>query len=179
MKKKIPLALLCVLYLVFFGTLASTFSNLPERIATHFTADGRADGWMSRERHLWFIIGLSLGLPGIVVGLCYVTRFLPVDLLNIPHREYWTAPERSKSTYDFLFHHSWWFGCLAVAFVLGIHLSILNANNKIPTELSTENLLLVTGGFVAGVLLWAITLIRHYFKVPRSPDHLPVSANVG
>ncbi|HEX7860434.1 MAG TPA: DUF1648 domain-containing protein [Verrucomicrobiae bacterium] len=178
MKKKIPVALLCVLYLIFFGTLASTFSDLPNRVATHFAADGRPNGWMSRETHLLFMLGLATGLPGIVVGLCYVSRFLPVDLLNIPHRGYWTAPERRKSTYDFLFNHSFWFASLAVAFVTGIHLSILNANTKIPAELSMENLLVVAVGFLAGILVWALTLIRH-FKNPPTANTLHFSANVG
>ena len=170
MKAKVLVALLSLLYLLLFIALAVTFNDLPERMATHFSGDGRANGWMSRTAHLWFTTGLGLGLPGAVVGICYAIRFFPVGLLNIPHRDYWMAPERRGATYDFIFHHSLWLACLAVAFVIGIHLSIVQANKVFPPMLASGSLMIILVGFVTGVVVWSFLLLRRFFKVPeRAP----------
>src|SRR2546427_7634657 len=44
-------------------------------------------------------------------GLGYVVRFLPVNSINIPNRNYWLAPERRVVTFDFLFRHLLWLAC--------------------------------------------------------------------
>ena len=47
-----------------------TSGGLPERVATHFAFDGRANGWMSRDAYAWMMGILALALPfGLTFGL--------------------------------------------------------------------------------------------------------------
>src|SRR3954468_21478203 len=104
-----PALILGLLYLCFLGYLISSAPQLPDRVATHFGAGGEPDGWMSRSSHLLFMGVFGLAFPLFVVGLFFILRFLPDSGLNIPHRDYWLAPERRSETFAYLFRHSLWF----------------------------------------------------------------------
>ena len=51
--------------------------RLPEKVATHFTMDGTPDGWMTRQQHLWFMTGMGIGLPSLIVGAFLIIRKVP------------------------------------------------------------------------------------------------------
>ena len=164
MRKRAPLILLAFLNLVFFVTLVRTADQLPDLVASHFNARGHPDGWMERSKYLLFTIGLAILMPGLVVGLSYATRFVPNALINLPRREYWLAPERRQESFDFLFEQSLWFGCIAVAFVIAIHFTVIRANTEFPARLSTPMLLAVAGSFVAGVVGWSLHLMWRFLR---------------
>ena len=135
---------------------------MPERVATHFNGSGEPNGWMSRSANQMFMLAFGLAFPLFVVLLCYLTRFLPSGLVNIPRRDYWLAPERRNETSDYLVRHSLWFACLAVCFVIGIQYSIVQANRLTPPHLSTPILLSVAGSFLAGTAVWVVVLFHHF-----------------
>jgi uncharacterized membrane protein len=163
---RLRVLLLAVLYLI--GAAYGVFSagELPEQVATHFDWSGQANGWMSRAGYLTFIAVLGAGLPLFVVGLCYVIRSSPVRTVNVPHRAYWLAPERRAATFDFFFHHSLWFACLSLAFILATHYLVVQANLTEPARMPTPPLLALMGFFVAGVLLWVVSLYRRFSRPP-------------
>mgnify|MGYP003483690588 CR=1 FL=1 len=42
--------------------IVATSGSMPERVATHFAFDGRANGWMSRNAYAWTMGVLALML---------------------------------------------------------------------------------------------------------------------
>ncbi len=122
--------MLALLYACFLGCWGWSGSQLPERIATHFNGRGEPNGWMSRSANQRFMLVFGLAFPLCVVLLCWLARFLPIGLVNIPHRDYWLAPERRKETSDYLICHSLWLACLAAGFVIGIQYAIVQANRQ-------------------------------------------------
>lgn len=165
-RMKRPLILLAAIYLIFVMVFVTTAAQLPERVATHFGGGGTPDAWMSRKAHLLGMGALTLLFPGFVLGMSFIIRYLPASMLSLPNRDYWRAPNRLPWVYDFLFRHSLWFAALSVAFVLGIHLSIVDANKRVPMELSTEYLLIVVGFFLAAMAVWILTLLRPFLNLP-------------
>jgi uncharacterized membrane protein len=154
--------LLALLYAGFMGYWAWSAPQLPETVATHFNARGEPNGWMSRSANQMFMLLFGLGFPLLIVVLCYATRFMPSGLVNIPHRDYWLAPERRRETSNYLVRHSLWLACLAVCFVIGIQFSIVQANHQHPPHLSLPMLLAVVGSFLAGALIGVVALMRHF-----------------
>jgi uncharacterized membrane protein len=152
--------LLVLLYLCFFGCLAFTISSLPQRVATHFDARGHANDSMSVSGYLRFMTVFGLGFPLLVPAICYLSRFLPPQLHNIPHRDYWLDPARRGEFFDYLLRHSLWFASMALVFVIGIHLSIVQANSSAQVHLSVVLILTVAGAFLAGTAIWGATLFR-------------------
>jgi uncharacterized membrane protein len=162
-----PALILGLLYLGFLVYLKVSAPQLPDRVATHFDGSGRPDGWMSRSSHLIFTAVLGFAFPMFVVGLCFVLRFLPDRGFNLPHRDYWLAPERRAETFAYFLRHSLWFACMAVWFVLGIHILVIQANGRSPARLSTPGILGLAGSFLAGVAVWVVSLIRHFSHADR------------
>jgi len=158
-----PVVSLVLLYAVFFGCLAQTAGQLPERVASHFNAGGQPDGWMSRLAYLRFI-----GMFGAVVPLCIVVIFrsLPVNLINVPNRNFWFAPERFAQSREYLFYQSFWFADLMMVFFTGVHLAVVQANGHLPAQLSLPMLLGGVGIFLFGILVWTANLFRHFSR-PR------------
>src|SRR5688572_20621201 len=170
MKKRAPFILLAFFYLVFFATLALTANDLPDPVASHFNGRGNPDNWMERSNYLLFTVGLALFLPGVVVGLCYAIRFMPDTVINLPRREYWLAPGRRHETFDHVFRQSIWFACMAVAFVIGIHLIVLQANAQFPVKLSAPLLMGFAGCFVIGVVGWSVRLIWRFLRAEHASE---------
>lgn len=68
---RIPLIVPGALYLGFVAYLALSAGALPARVATHFDASGRPNGWMSRSSHVAFTLVFGFAVPLFVVGLMY------------------------------------------------------------------------------------------------------------
>jgi uncharacterized membrane protein len=160
-----PALLLGLLYLCFFGCLAVAKPSVPTRIASHWDGSGQPDGWMSSSDHLRYMIVFGLVFPLFVPAICYITRFFPRGF-NIPHRDYWLAPERRGEFFGYLFRHSLWFACMALLFVIGVHFSILHANASAQAYFSPLLVLGLVGPFLVGTAIWVTKLIRYVNRVP-------------
>jgi uncharacterized membrane protein len=163
-----PSLILGFLYLCFVGYLVYSAALLPERVATHFNAQGQPDGWMSRSSHLAFTTLFGFAFPLFLVTLFYVIRFLPPQGLNIPHRDYWLAPERRLETFDYLFGHSMWLAGATLGLLLGIQFLIVQANTQGRAHLSMPTILGFLSCFLTAVVVWVATMFLHFrFPVTR------------
>jgi serine/threonine-protein kinase len=159
---RIPAFILGLLYLCLFSYLAFSVSSLPNCVATHFNGGGQPNGWMSKSFYMLFMAIFSLVLPLFLIGVSFTLRFFPDKYFNIPHREYWLAPQRRAETFSYLFRHSLWFACIAVCFIIGIHFSIIQASSLTPAQLSTPMILGLLGCFLAGLVVWIVCMFRHF-----------------
>ncbi len=164
---KAPAAVLASLCIIFAALLVWSATQLPDNVATHFGLHGYADKWSTRESALYLMGCLGLLLPLIPAAMSLVLRFLPVDFINIPHREYWLAPERREATYAFFSRYLLWLSCLLVCFGMGMQWLTIQAHHRFPVRLPPGALIGVLAAFLAAVCLWAAGLIRH-FRLPRS-----------
>lgn len=150
---------------VLFVLSVSLFNaTLPERVATHFGAGGRADGWTSREAYLWQVVGSGVVLSSLVIGLCYLVRFLPPSCLNGPHAEYWRAPENYRRACSFLFTASYWYASLLLLWRGGLHYLTIQANQVRPPTLGSGGLGLLTAALLVGSGIWMVAVVRFFSK---------------
>ncbi len=160
----LPLLVLAALCVGFVADVLLTANQLPARLATHFGADGLPNGWMTRSGHVRFTLGFGLGLPVFILALAAVITRLGGKGLNIPHRDYWLAPERRAQTLAAMQRMLVWFSCLLVGFFTLIHHSILLANAQTPVRLSSDNLWMVLAPFVTAIGTWAVMFIRPFMR---------------
>ena len=140
----------------------STIDRLPEVVATHFGADNRPNGWMTRSGYLLFTFALSAGVSALVIfGVGFLPRIRP-QWTNIPRRDYWLALERREESLSFLAAHACWLACLMVLFIAGIHGRILLAHQSQPPLLPMMPFLALLGGFLSGVALWTVKIYRRF-----------------
>jgi len=77
------------------------YTRLPRSVATHFDFAGAPDGWMSRGGYAAISSAVVLVVGGILIGVFALLGRLPDRYFNLPHRDYWLAPERRPSTIAF------------------------------------------------------------------------------
>lgn len=162
----LPLLVLAVVMLGLVTDVLLTSDQLPARPATHFGADGQANGWMTRDGHVRFMLGIGLGVPlSILLVIAIVSRLRGAGL-NIPNRQYWLAPERRVQTLAFVQRQMVWFACLLVLFFVMIHHLILRANAHDPAMLTPSGLWIPIGLFLVAIGGWTIAFIRPFRRTP-------------
>ena len=168
--RRVPLIALLVAWVAMVAQILATAPLLPARVATHFDLAGKPNGWMTRSTHVSATIAFGFLVPGFILGIAALIRYLNGPGCNIPHRDYWLAPERRTATMDFIFNHCVWLGCLLVVFHMGLHQVILWANQAQPVALSSVQMNLLSGAMLSGVILWVILLIVRFLRphVPRN-----------
>jgi uncharacterized membrane protein len=152
---RVPAILLVLLYAIFMGCLFFTAAQLPEKIATHFDASGKPNGWMNRSSYLQFTAIFGFAVPLFLVTAC---KFMPANLINVPNRDFWFAPERRVESHAHIFRYSIWLACLLVGLFIGIHFAIIQANHQSPAQL-TPMFFAPVFGFLVGMIIWAVKLI--------------------
>ena len=147
------------------GFVLLTTTSLPDRVASHFGAEGHANGYMTREGYRWFMLFFTVGFPLLIVlAIAGLPRLMPQHT-NLPNRKYWLAPERRTQAFDFLTIHALWFGCLLVLFICSVHWLVVQANAQHPPQLANGPFLLALGVFLAAMVVWTIGLYQR-FRVP-------------
>lgn len=98
--------------------LAYYYPQLPERVATHFNIEGQPDDWSSKGMFL-MIYGLLLVIMTLIFpGSLLLMPVFPKSWINLPHKEYWFAPERIQYAQDVLGRFVMCFGIATLGFLL-------------------------------------------------------------
>jgi len=142
--------------------MAYYYPLMPQRMASHFTADGYPNGWQPRES--FFLLTIFLCASSAVVAF-----FVPWQIasrgnarINLPNRDYWLAPERREATMRYITATMSWFGCgLLFVLVSGTFLA-LRANLAPDHRFNSEALLLVIAAFLLFLMFLIVELIRHF-----------------
>ena len=163
---RLPRILYAFLVVVCLLMIAYYYPQMPERMASHFAADGRVNGWQSRGA--FFVLMLLITSTSAIVGFVAPWQIAARSNagINLRHRDYWLAPERREETMRFISATMAWFAC-GILFVLisGTFLA-LQANLTPEHRFNSEGMLVVLGGFLLGLLGLLVRFVRHFRKVP-------------
>jgi uncharacterized membrane protein len=159
-------ALVALIFLTVFAAVFVIYTTryLPDRVATHFGGDNQANGWMSRDFYLLFILSFTIGISCFV---SFVVGTLPRKFpqwINVPNRDYWLAPERREESLRYLNAHGKRLACLIVMMMLGMHYVILKANYMQPPMLPLSSFAPILVGFSVALVWWVIRLYRRFPK---------------
>jgi uncharacterized membrane protein len=161
------LAALAALLVVWWLHVRHFLHRLPERIATHFDGAGVPNGWMPRAALGTFDFVFMVFVLAVVIGSAFLIRLLPVTLINVPHRDYWFAPERRRQSHDRMLVHMLWFACLMVAFLIAVNQLVFMANLRPGhPHLSGPGMITLLAAFLLALVGWVVRLHRMF---PRPP----------
>ncbi len=161
---RIPLIVFVALWLGFIAWVNWTSGALPQTVPSHFNAAGVPDGWMNKSAYLVFIQVLGLCLPlaiPVVGGLC---TLLPDWMINLPHKDYWLAPERRTETRFYIIRQSLWVSCLILLLIAGAHQLTVTASHTQPAHLPMQFFWPLLAGFVVAILVWLVVFLRHFSR---------------
>jgi serine/threonine-protein kinase len=158
-----PIIVFVLLCLGLAGTAAYYLPVLPERLATHFDAAGRANGWSDHAGFVESVSALVVIMAAIFLGGGLIGR-IPDRLINLPNKGYWLAPERRDQALAFLRDWLRWFIVLTLAMLTLIIGMALRANLAAPPELSGYATWVIAA-YVVLVLAMLLTVFRR-FRAP-------------
>jgi len=164
--RKVPLLLFVMLLAAAAAAILYFAERLPDLVAVHFDAAGRANGFMTRTGCRDFMLTTTLGMPLlIVIATTLLPRVLPASLINIPNRDYWLAPERAHDSLVFLSEQGVWFGCILMLFLAAVDGMLVKANTVSPPEFPSALLIALLILFFCVVGAWGVRMLRR-FRAP-------------
>ncbi|MEI9897378.1 MAG: DUF1648 domain-containing protein [Chthoniobacter sp.] len=161
-----PWALLALAWLAFAAYVWLSAGRLPERVATHFGLNGEPNGWETHADYVRSTLVFGSVVPAFIVALFVAMRLGNGWGLNIPHKDYWLAPERRQETLAFVQRQGLCFAALLIAFFAGMHYFILAANAQAPANLPSSFAFRLGGAFLAATIIWVATFTGHFFRKP-------------
>ncbi len=145
----------------------STSAGLPAVVASHFGPGGAANGFMGKGTYEVFMLALVVGVPALVAFSPRLLRNMPPKLVNLPHRQYWLAPERRAATLKSLSSLTLWFAMALAVFLSFCHWLVVCAHATQPPELPGIWFFAGLGLFSAFTLSWVLVLFRRFGRLPR------------
>lgn len=171
MARKIPRiktsidALFYLLVIIGLGQLVYYYPLLPEVVASHFSTDGSADGWMSKQ-------GLTI-IHGVVLAVLYLSFYMSGKFnldgeqkyLSLPNKEYWLQDVRRVQTAEFIARKGIYFSFYTLGFMLLVMQMVFEANLAALVMFDGEAfifLLLMYGLYIS---IWTLSFINHFRKI--------------
>src|SRR5262245_44660873 len=110
------------------------------------------------------MVGLTVGTPLLLALPGWLIQRVPLSMINLPHKEYWLAPERRASTLAFMTRRSTIFGAFMAGFLCYVHWLVVEANRAVPPHLPAAPF--VAGMVVFGIVtvLWAGAFVAHFLR---------------
>ncbi len=169
---RLALLVLLALLVVVAVQIAYYAPRLPATVASHFTAGGAPDGWASRSELLVIYVVIVLVTVLSFATLPLVLRHTSDSLINLPHKDYWLAPERRAETFRTLGARMLWFGdatLMLVSHLMGVTL----ATNLTPHPRLGPAALWALVVYLAFTALWLVSLLRHFYRPPPAEQTGP------
>jgi uncharacterized membrane protein len=164
--RKFPLFLFVTLLAGAAALIFNLSARLPDLVAVHFDAAGRANGFMTRAGCRDFMLSSTLGVPLLItIATALLPRLVPASLINIPNRDYWLTPERARDSLAFLSEQGLWFGCIFVVFLACVDALLVKANTVSPAAFPSTLFVAMLILFFCAVGAWLVRMLRR-FRAP-------------
>jgi uncharacterized membrane protein len=157
-----------------FGALAagaaihfsSYYEQLPEVVASHFNARGAANGWQTKSAFFGFLVGVSVLAAVVGFGIPRLIAAMPPELINLPNKRYWLAPEQRADTMEFLNGYFAWFGCVLFVVILVTFDYALQSNLHPGNRPGISRMWFLLAGFLLFAILSMARMFRRFARVP-------------
>lgn len=153
---------------------SSYYAQLPDVVASHFNGRGVPNGWQSKPAFFGLFLAMNVLAAMMGFAIPRLISTLPPQLINLPNKRYWLAPDHLAETMKLLRAYFAWFAC-AVFLVM-----ILTFDYAIQSNLHPDNrpdvsrMWYILAGFLAFLIVW---IVRMFTQFGRPPADHSASAN--
>lgn len=152
--------------LVCIGEMFRLWGISPQQMAAHFNAQGDPDRFVTKPEFFWFQIQTLFIVVLVSLPLQVLLLVVPPNLINMPNREYWLAPERKEETLGRLSDFgSLMFGVILLAILAAFEISVY-ANLQTPVHFNAGLMGAVMAVSMGVIVLMLIRLILS-FRLPQ------------
>jgi uncharacterized membrane protein len=160
---KLIFAVLAVGAAIYFSTY---YSQLPDVVASHFNGRGVPNGWQTKPAFFGLFAAVGVLIAIIGFGIPRIIASVPPQLINLPNKRHWLAPEHLAETMNFLKSYFAWFSC-AVFLIMILTFDYAIQSNLHPDHRpDVSRLWYILAGFLAFVVVWIIRMFTRFSRVP-------------
>ena len=123
-------------------------------------------GWQTKSAFFSVLIGVIVLAAVVGFGIPRIISAMPMELINLPNKRYWLAPERRAETMDFLNSYFAWFGCALFTVIIVTFDFALQANLHPGHRLDATRMLFLLAGFLAFAVLGTIRIFKRFGPPP-------------
>ncbi|HPF36551.1 MAG TPA: hypothetical protein PLH84_14085 [Candidatus Krumholzibacteria bacterium] len=164
---RVPLGGFLLVLVLIAAQLGWYSPRLPQTVISSFALDGSAGGWSPRGTFLaTYVIVVAVTAASFLL-LPPLLRRLGGQGLNIPHRDYWLAPERADATMEHIARQLVWFGLVTVAFLGWTHQLVILANLGGEGRMASAPFWAGLAAFLAYAAWWTLRLTLRFQRRPR------------
>ena len=168
MDSRLPKLVFALLVLYAAVHFSSVYPQLPGVVASHFDGRGAANGWQTKQASFTAFVGMTVLCVLIGFGLASVIGTLPIQLINLPNKRYWLAPEHREETLEWLKAYFGWFAC-GIYVVMIVAFDYAAQSNLHPGHPpGVARLVYTLVGFLVFVIVWLVRIFRRFAHVPNS-----------
>jgi hypothetical protein len=145
-------------------SVAVTVRGLPAEVPLHFGLGGEADRYGSRTEALIGFAVLGLGMLAVWRICLWSVRRAGLDLVNVPHPQYWKTPEREPELRRRVEVDLTWFFAATVLLLAAIPVSTLTAargSGELPWAFEALFVL-----YLLGTSAWCVFLVTRRYRPP-------------
>jgi uncharacterized membrane protein len=146
---------------------SSSYAQMPEVVASHFNAHGAPNGWQTKTAFFGVFIAMTVLSVVIGFGLSAIIGALPIQLINLPNKQYWFSPEHRGTTLEFLKSYFAWFSCVIYLVMIVFFDYAVQSNLHPDNPPATSHLWYTIAGFLAFVIVWLIRMFARFGGVPQ------------
>jgi uncharacterized membrane protein len=149
---------------IYFSTY---YAPLPDVVASHFDGRGVPNGWQTKSAFLRVFIGVTALAAVVGFGIPRIVATLPPQLINLPNRRYWLAPEHLAETLKFLTTYFAWFGCVVSLIMILTFDYAIQSNLHPDNRPDVSRMWYTLAGFLAFVVVWIERMFTRFSRQPR------------
>ena len=165
-KVRVPQAVFVLLAFLGFLQARNFAASMPSVMATHFGANGSANGWQTRGQFFTVEI-VMLGVCLLIgFGVPFIISIAPPSMINVPNKDFWLAPVRRDHTISVMRIQMAWFACALLTFLIVVNQLVFNANQSVPRHLNGPQFTIALVAFLGFTAIWTLRLIGYFSKVP-------------
>lgn len=155
-----------IIFLASIAHMAYYYPLLPDRMASHFGPDGQANGWMGKLGFALFYLGMMAFQGGLFAGIAAFLDKIPDSQINLPHKEYWLAPERRAATLRDFGQQMGRFGIATTLFLMAVIHQVIKSNLRGGDSLGGLFWVLFVL-YMGLVVVQTVAQLRRYGKIPQ------------
>jgi uncharacterized membrane protein len=161
---KLVFAVLTVGAAIYFS---SYYAQLPAVVASHFDAHGVPNGWQTKSAFFGLFVAMTVLAAVVGFSIPRIVASVPPQLIKLPNKRYWLAPERLAETIEFLGAYFGWFGSAVLVIM------ILTFDYAIQSNLHPENppgvsrMWSILVGFLVFMVVWIARMFTRFGRPPQ------------
>lgn len=165
---RLPKLIFVLLALYAAVHFSAVYPQLPSVVASHFNGRGAPNGWQPKQAFFIFFVVMTVLCVLIGFGLASIIGAIPIQLINLPNKYYWLAPERREDTLEWLKAYFGWLAC-GLYVVMIVAFDYAAKSNLHPGQPPDAARLWYTlGGFLMFTIVWLVRMFTKFLRPPQN-----------